>query len=525
MKKFFNWLDATAHISRENKTAAWLERIAFLFLTLMVLAAPHSIAVSQGAWLCGMLAWAVRLPIKPRPAIFKTPLNRALWLLFGWSVISAVCSYAPDISIDKLRSVSLFLIFPFVVNNLRRKRAAVFLAFALITSCFVIAAWTPVERIIGRGVEIHGLSRESALAKANLKDNPDVKNYPQDGDTIIRIGRKKISSPEELIGKLEKNEITPLTIYRLDYDYIIEVKRADLLNGNSALEKLGFQNWDHSHNWRSAGTFGHFTTYAEVLQLIAALTLGILIVLLKRKSESLKEKRLKIFFTLCLAAFALALLLTVTRASQAAFMISSVATVLLIASRKIILALAVFAVPLVLAGAFFLHQSRNVGFYDESDNSITWRQTVYREGFNLATNSPRHLLVGVGMDSIKRYAKEWHLFDDGKLPAGHFHSTPLQLAVERGIPALLLWLWILWLYGNTLWKKIKTERKEPESKIELGIIVGCFGSLIGFFTSGLVHYNLGDGEVAMVFYLLMGIGVFMAEKEIDRDDKIKKILK
>jgi hypothetical protein len=31
--------------------------------------------------------------------------------------------------------------------------------------------------------------------------------------------------------------------------------------------------------------------------------------------------------------------------------------------------------------------------------------------------------------------------------------------------------------------------------------------LIGFFTSGLVHYNLGDAEVAMVFFILMGIGV------------------
>jgi hypothetical protein len=40
----------------------------------------------------------------------------------------------------------------------------------------------------------------------------------------------------------------------------------------------------------------------------------------------------------------------------------------------------------------------------------------------------------------------------------------------------------------------------------LGVLLGCFGGLIGFFTSGLVHYNLGDAEVAMVFFLLMGIG-------------------
>jgi len=35
--------------------------------------------------------------------------------------------------------------------------------------------------------------------------------------------------------------------------------------------------------------------------------------------------------------------------------------------------------------------------------------------------------------------------------------------------------------------------------------------MIGFFTGGLVHWNLGDAEVAMVFFLLMGIGVRMSE--------------
>ena len=40
-----------------------------------------------------------------------------------------------------------------------------------------------------------------------------------------------------------------------------------------------------------------------------------------------------------------------------------------------------------------------------------------------------------------------------------------------------------------------------------GILLGCLGGTVGFFTSGLVHYNLGDQEVAMMFFLLMGLGV------------------
>ena len=50
-------------------------------------------------------------------------------------------------------------------------------------------------------------------------------------------------------------------------------------------------------------------------------------------------------------------------------------------------------------------------------------------------------------------------------------------------------------------------RKRGEGdRFAFGIILGCFGAALGFFVSGLVHYNLGDGEVAMIFYLLMAFG-------------------
>lgn len=214
-----------------------------------------------------------------------------------------------------------------------------------------------------------------------------------------------------------------------------------------------------------------------------------------------------------------ALLLTVTRASQLAFLISAFSIVLLNGSRKLLLGLAAIALPVALAGLFFLQQSREVGFFDSKDESTNYRKIVWREGVNLWTQNARNLTLGVGMDSIKRYAKDWHLFDDGRLPMGHFHSTPIQLLVERGFPALLLWLWILFLYGKTLIRRITnyelqiTNSEEnsalstQHSALAAGVLLGCFGGLVGFFTSGLVHYNLGDAEVAMVFFFLMGLGV------------------
>ncbi len=117
------------------------------------------------------------------------------------------------------------------------------------------------------------------------------------------------------------------------------------------------------------------------------------------------------------------------------------------------------------------------------------------------------------MDSQKRFAKQWHLFDDGRLPAGHFHNTPLQLVVERGFPALLLWLWILFVYARILIRGIRDSKNENPAltthhlPLISGVLLGCFGGMVGFFASGIVHYNLGDSEVAMVFFLLMGLSV------------------
>ncbi|HSK72036.1 MAG TPA: O-antigen ligase family protein, partial [Pyrinomonadaceae bacterium] len=460
-------------------------------------------AATQTAWLTGMFLWGILFFIKPRPRLVRTPLDIALWAFFGWSVISSVFSYAPLISLDKLRNVALFLIFYFVINNIRTKRAVYFLALALIFSTMVNVVWTPIERLIGRGVEIHGVKPESPLAKA----------YLEEGDTLLEMDGKKIRTPEELLAQIEQKESVKVKFYRPDFYYPVEVKRENLLGGATAMEKLGIGSWKKSRNWRSSGFYGHYTTYAEVLQLIASLAFGIFIAFLTQWRSGAKTRGLTIILFFCLAGMSFALLFTVTRASQLAFMISAFTIVLLGASRKMFLALLAIALPLAIGGLIFLQTSREVGFFDPKDESIRWRQTVYREGFDLWTQNARHLFLGVGMDSIKLYAKEWRLFDEGKLPMGHFHSTPLQLLVERGLPALLLWFWIVWIYGRLLIRGISDSKFQiSNSKLDRGILLGCLGGLVGFFTSGLVHYNLGDAEVAMVFFLLMGLAVKIARK-------------
>ena len=102
------------------------------------------------------------------------------------------------------------------------------------------------------------------------------------------------------------------------------------------------------------------------------------------------------------------------------------------------------------------------------------------------------------------------MYAGGFLPMGHFHSTPIQLLVERGVPAVLIWLAVLLMIAAGLWKGVRSSKDRDEWPA-FGIIAGCLGALVGFFVSGLVHNNLGDGEVALVFYLAMAIGMRASE--------------
>jgi len=214
--------------------------------------------------------------------------------------------------------------------------------------------------------------------------------------------------------------------------------------------------------------------------------------------------RNRILLGIALAAYALALFLSLTRASWASFAVSAAVIVIVGASRKTLVICIALAVPLAVAGVWYLQQKRQVGMVDANDLSTTWRLMVWREGFDVLTSSPRHMLVGIGMDSLKTHWRDWHMFDDGRQPIGHLHSTPLQLAFERGVPTLIAWLIWLMIYLRMLWRIFRNPSLDPVSR---GIALGALGGTIGLFTSGLVHYNWGDSEVIMIFYLIMGLSL------------------
>jgi hypothetical protein len=504
MENFLERLDSLSDPAKDGRIVMWMDRVIFVFLVLMVLAAPHSIAATQTAWITGNFLWLIRLFVRPRPKLRFGMLDLALWAFFAWSAISSVFSYEPAISIDRLRGVLLFLIFYFVYYNVRNRRAGYFLAFALVFSCSVAAAWAPLQKIIGRGVEIHGL-KPGILSNAGIED----------GFTLLRANGKKINSPEDLVAQIEAGETTRLEYYIPDFEFDTTLHRADLPAGGEASDRLGIENWKRGIVPRATAFYGHWTTLSEVLQLIASLTLGLFAAGLV--SGGRRRSVVSVLLLTALALVSFALLLTVTRASQLGFMISAFVILVLCGSRKLVLAAIAIMIPIVLGGLLFLQQTRQVGVVDTADPSTQYRATMWRDGYRLWTTSPRNFVFGIGMDSTKKHWQEWGMFDGGKLPLGHFHSTPVQLAVERGLPALLLWLIVIGVYLRILWGAIRDPGTGNAGKTgdqhdwrSFGVLLGCLGGAIGFFFGGIVHYNLGDAEVAMVFFLLMGLSVRIA---------------
>jgi O-antigen ligase len=467
--------------------------IACLFL--IALFAPHSIAVTQTAWLVGMALWVLRFAFFPRPRLFRSPVDYVLLGFFVLSGISGVFSYNPFMSIGKMRAASLFTIVYLISQNVSSLRLVRWLAFALIGSCMVNVLLTAGQLAVGRGVKVQGVSAESPLAKAVFHTRTVNKATPiADGDIVWQVDGRRVDDPDELAAALVSGpDVAKVRIYRVEWMPELEVPR-QLLTGTTALQQLGIAGWTRGRDWRATGFYGHWTTYAEVLQLIASLALGLFLALPRKRS------RTGLLLLIAIAGLGFALAMTVTRGSWIGFAVSAAAMLLLAVSRRTALIVVGCAVPLVLAGVFLLQQRRNIGFFDTADQSTSWRQMVWREGFDLLVSKPRHLLVGVGMDSIKGHWREWGLFDHGRQPMGHMHSNLLQIALERGVPALILWLLLFFVYFRMLWRLIR-----QNTDFSRGLALGALGGALGFFTSGLVHYNWGDSEVVTVFYFIMGL--------------------
>jgi O-antigen ligase len=151
-------------------------------------------------------------------------------------------------------------------------------------------------------------------------------------------------------------------------------------------------------------------------------------------------------------------------------------------------------------GAVVVWQTRDRSALLLGDSSSSLRSHVARVGLSRILIHP---IFGHGMDAMQKHWTEWGFPGKDML---HLHSTPLQLAFDRGLPMLALWLWLMiafWLFIARA-ERAASDLSDTHS---YGILLGILGALTGFLASSLVNYNYGDAEVAMMFWFLMGIAL------------------
>jgi O-antigen ligase len=117
------------------------------------------------------------------------------------------------------------------------------------------------------------------------------------------------------------------------------------------------------------------------------------------------------------------------------------------------------------------------------------RLAMLQMGANIVADHP---LTGVGPDMIKVVYDEYRVPAAVNLNNPHLHNVPMQIAAERGVPALVLWLVFIGLAARDAWRQ--TLRGPAPAVAAAGL-----AAIVSMFVAGLFEYNFGDSEFLMLF--------------------------
>jgi hypothetical protein len=471
--------------SRGRRVFIVTQLIISFLLVMYAVFAPHSIALTQGAYLIAMGAWTVQLVATRRLNLKRTSLDIALFGFFACCVVSSFLSYDPLVSIKGLKSPAFFLAFYFVSNRVRTIRFAGFLAMVLIASCLVNVAYSGFTLAVGRGLKIESINPDGPLANDVIRI----------GDTIVEADDQSVNTPDELMRVVDAQR-GRLHLKLRRKEAIVEslIPRQAIIESNgTGFERLGITT-SSGRNFRIMGFYSHYETYAEVLQLIAALAIGFLIAIPDKRSSIAR------FLYIAIPLLTLTLVLTSTRAALAGLALG--VTTIAIANGRRALMVAALAVIVVLPLALLsVERSRGVAFFDPEEGSTAYRLEVWREAFGIIKDNP---FLGIGKGSEGKLRDSLGLYDEGRLPPGHFHSTPVQIAVWWGLTSLIFYCSFMTLFAICTWRLVRKLKSEGRWQLR-GIAQGGLGALVAFNVSSLAHFNFGDGEVVMAFWLLTGL--------------------
>ena len=223
------------------------------------------------------------------------------------------------------------------------------------------------------------------------------------------------------------------------------------------------------------------------------------------------RKRLWVWL-LCAALIALAIVLGETRGIWIAVAIALL--YLIWFWRRWMVAVA----PVIVLAAFFLSppalKDRVTSiFKPRGADSNQFRVVTWRTGLRMVE---RHPWFGLGPENVKLRFDEYVPADIPRpLPSGwygHLHNIYLHYAAERGIPTMLVLMWMLIQILVDFWRGLKTLPPGPSHRRFL--LHGGIAAVLATMAEGCVELNLGDSEVLTMFLVVVACGYLALEKDL-----------
>ncbi len=484
--------DELAAVKAQRPQAAWANRVLIAGLMLFALAVPHSIFAAHLGLDISLIAWIVRDVTLGKLHFCRTPLDKPLLCFVGLTVLSAIFSVEPTISLPKLKTLLLFGAVYLLASNLQAKAVKPLLAIMLISSLAGVG-FSLFEKVYGRGMVIATIEPNSPL----LVGQPPA-NQLQPGDVIWMAGKRRVYSVKD-VAILIKSRVdnTALEVEALRAGDPIQVKLTVDETLKARADALGITTAGRSRRFRVSGFSRQFLTYAEQMQMLALLCYGILLSTLSA-ARSRQYTLLLGGFGLLFLLFSLALLFTASRAVIAAFLLTLLLVSILLGGRRAPLATGLLVLLLGGLSFYVVTTARQSGTVTFNDDSTMRRLAYMRAGLRVI---PQHPWLGVGLDAHKRHWQEWGFPGDY---VTHTHSTPIQIALDRGLLALGCYIWLMATLIGFAWRGYKRRPMEGHLFVA-GLRLGVFGALCGFTASSLANYNFGDSETLLLLLLLLGL--------------------
>ncbi|HEX5069891.1 MAG TPA: O-antigen ligase family protein [Vicinamibacterales bacterium] len=258
-------------------------------------------------------------------------------------------------------------------------------------------------------------------------------------------------------------------------DVIIAIGAAGALVGIFQFAILG----KGDLNNRLMGPLGHWMTYSGVLMLTTCAAVARLTFTRMRSPWP----------AIAVPALLVALVVTNTRNAWIGTFLA-VTVLLAIRNWRLVVVVPVVA-TLALLVAPGMVKARAASIFDTSDPANRDRMVMWKIGADMIRDHPwfgvgPHRVQDVYVDYRQKYPEAVNETNP------HLHNVPIQIAAERGLPALAAWLWFVMVAARDLWRQVR-------SRVAPAVAGAGLAALIAMLAAGLFEYNFGDSEFLMLF--------------------------